>query len=396
MTVSLPSSSASSFASETPPAIDTTPASAVQEPPLLCWSMIQHMNNRGCTNIMKGNYSEANRIYKLAIITRHNQMAACSSATACALCTTSAPPPSFSSLPSSSPSSSPTAIASTVIADVDGRGLGGRGPGGRGGIRRMTSISQLRTMSYCGRGRIEEDQELHHKHEVYSLPIVMTDEEWEYSSIEDKSFVLIHNTALCNHLWGMELLISLQQSQSQSPQLCQHTIETCERAFNIAKSLYKLTIENVSSEIIGVDTMCYVALFNNISHVCKTLTGLSDQIISGLYYKSNNAYTKYVRLPSGGDATELEELFIEAKHYQLDDLQKQLSHCTLALQAISFLRGGGSGNNNPFNGLKEIIQNARNTTLMVVGTGTTIGGINWATSFSETKNTILMSLFGGG
>ena len=43
-----------------------------------------------------------------------------------------------------------------------GRGLGGRGPGGRGGIRRMTSISQLRTMSYCGRERIEEDRELHH------------------------------------------------------------------------------------------------------------------------------------------------------------------------------------------------------------------------------------------
>ena len=168
-----------------------------------------------------------------------------------------------------------------------GRSLGGRGPGGRGGIRRMTSISQLRTMSYCGRGRIEEDQELHHKHEVYSLPIVMTDEEWEYSSIEDKSFVLIHNTALCNHLWGMELLISLQQSQSPQ-QLCQHTIETCERAFNIAKSLYKLTIENVSSEIIGVDTMCYVALFNNISHVCKTLTGLSGSGLSGGLYNNHN------------------------------------------------------------------------------------------------------------
>ncbi|OEU06368.1 hypothetical protein FRACYDRAFT_254813 [Fragilariopsis cylindrus CCMP1102] len=112
--------------------------------------------------------------------------------------------------------------------------------------------------------------------------------------------------------------------------------------------------------------------------------------------KSNNAYTKYVRLPSGGDAAELEELFIEAKHYQLDDLQKQLRHCTFALQAISFLRGSGSGNNNPFNGLKEIIQTIRTTTLMLVGTGTTIGGINWATSFSETKNTILLSLFGGG
>ena len=101
-------------------------------------------------------------------------------------------------------------------------------------------------------------------------------------------------------------------------------------------------------------------------------------------------------MPSSGDAAELEELFIEAKHYQLDDLQKQLTHCTFALQALSFLRGSGSGGNtNPFTGLKDIIQTIRTTTLMVVGTGTTIGGINWATSFSETKNTILLSLFGG-
>jgi hypothetical protein len=319
MTVSL-SSAASAAASATP----------------LCWSMIQHMNNRGCTHIMKGNYAEANRIFKLAIITRHKQMvgAAAASTTTTTTTGTSAPHPSS---PTSVDADHPTpsiifenaeenyynTAAELLDDDYDydedededddddddddddydekeedpnqkdsNQAVGG---GGGGGIPRMTSISQLRTMSYCGRRKEEEQQEeeedrndCHNNHEVYSLPIVMNEDEWESSSIEDKSFVLIYNTALCNHLWGMELLVTLQQQQQQN----QHTIETtsttieeedaiitsfnnlsklCEHAFNVAKSLYRLTIENVSSEVVGVDTICYVALFNNISHVCKTL-----------------------------------------------------------------------------------------------------------------------------
>jgi hypothetical protein len=113
----------------------------------------------------------------------------------------------------------------------------------------------------------------------------------------------------------------------------------------------------------------------------------------------SNVYTKYVRLPSGGgDAAELEELFIEAKYYQLNDLQKQLTHCSLAVQAMSFLGVGSNNknkNNNPFNEVKDMIQNIRNATIMVVGTGTTIGGINWATSLSDTKDSVMSLFFGG-
>merc|ERR1712238_524439 len=50
------------------------------------------------------------------------------------------------------------------------------------------------------------------------------------------------------------------------------TVQLCERVFAVAKSLYRLAIENVSL-VVGVDKICYVALFNNVSHTCKTLHG---------------------------------------------------------------------------------------------------------------------------
>mmetsp|Transcript_29771 Transcript_29771/g.33380 ORF Transcript_29771/g.33380 Transcript_29771/m.33380 type:complete len:183 (+) Transcript_29771:1-549(+) len=53
-------------------------------------------------------------------------------------------------------------------------------------------------------------------------------------------------------------------------------INSCTRAFAVAKSLYRLAIENVSG-VVGVDKICYVALFNNISHTCKTLHGYDSQ-----------------------------------------------------------------------------------------------------------------------
>ena len=37
--------------------------------------------------------------------------------------------------------------------------------------------------------------------------------------------------------------------------------------------MYQLALENSVSFVNGVDKLCYVALFNNMSHLCKTLDG---------------------------------------------------------------------------------------------------------------------------
>ena len=154
----------------------------------------------------------------------------------------------------------------------------------------MTTTSQLRTFSFCGQQeQHDHDDHRQHRHQlynhqVYSLPIVMNEQEWETASIEDKSFVLIFNTALCNHLWGMDLLLlAQQQDPQQDPQqllLDNKNNPLCHRAFLIARMMYRLGLESVVSFVHGVDKLCYVAMFNNISHVCKTLEG----------YNSHEAY----------------------------------------------------------------------------------------------------------
>ena len=71
-----------------------------------------------------------------------------------------------------------------------------------GSIRRMTNSSQLRTFSYSGQQEQDQEQDspsssrpqqkqkwIHHQ--VYSLPIVMNEIEWERASMDDQSFVLI-------------------------------------------------------------------------------------------------------------------------------------------------------------------------------------------------------------
>jgi len=47
----------------------------------------------------------------------------------------------------------------------------------------------------------------------------------------------------------------------------------CRDTLTVAKLLYKLALENSVSFANGVDKMCYVALYNNLSHVLKTLEG---------------------------------------------------------------------------------------------------------------------------
>ncbi len=151
-------------------------------------------------------------------------------------------------------------------------------------ISRMTSFSRLQSLSYSGQQEYHEEKygrERPQHHQVYSLPIVMEETEWDTAPVQDKSFVLIFNTALCNHLWGMQLMQQYLEATASnnsnnnsnngvpSAAMAQH----CRETLTVAKLLYKLALENSVSFANGVDKMCYVALYNNLSHVCKTLEG---------------------------------------------------------------------------------------------------------------------------
>ena len=148
-------------------------------------------------------------------------------------------------------------------------------------IRRMSTSSLLPIVPFCGHHQFCREQQqhrsdectrrnthnFHHYHEVYCLPIVMDEADWRSASIDDKSFVLIFNTAICNHLWGMHFQRQQQQSCKQS-----------ERAFLVANKLYRLALDNarmhdhLTPNIINY-RLCIVAILNSLSHVAKTLKG---------------------------------------------------------------------------------------------------------------------------
>ena len=105
----------------------------------------------------------------------------------------------------------------------------------------------------------------------------MEETEWDTAPTQDKSFVLIFNTALCNHLWGMQLmqqyLAATNGNNANNHLPTEAMAQHCRETLTVAKLLYKLALENSVSFANGVDKMCYVALYNNLSHVCKTLEG---------------------------------------------------------------------------------------------------------------------------
>jgi hypothetical protein len=99
-----------------------------------------------------------------------------------------------------------------------------------------------------------------------------------------------------------------------------------------------------------------------------------------------NKKPKYVRLPT--DQGVLQDLYVEACHYQMYDLQSQLCEATLITSVISSFGGGG----NPYQQAQEWFKQVRNwvAALAVVGTTTTTGGAIM-TLPEEWKTTVLGS-----
>jgi len=158
-------------------------------------------------------------------------------------------------------------------------------------IRRMSSCSGLHTISYSGQEANRPAEKWMH-HQIYTLPIVMNQTEWKNAPPYVRSFVLIFNSAISHHLMGMELLLHHQQLQASGAADSDSSTSSCsgfatghERHLDVARMLYKLAMEAYKYAVsfesgrisFGVDRLCFPAIFNNLSHVCKTLEGQGSQ-----------------------------------------------------------------------------------------------------------------------
>jgi hypothetical protein len=218
-------------------------------------------------------------------------------------------------------------------------------------IQRMTTSSRLPISSFCG-------QECHMNHEVYCLPIVMDDMEWNSASTDDKTFVLIFNTAVCNHLWGMYFQ---QHEEEQHQDKHEHKQpgrdddnenDQSKRAFLAANQLYRLALSNgnkvgrstpnesanpaglCSSSSIDYQ-LCLVAVLNNLSHISKTLMGTDSyeahqfdrMLLKAIFWfrdsrdqrrastASNDSTTNYGIYDYEDDDAEIIDLFLEYVFY---------------------------------------------------------------------------------
>lgn len=162
------------------------------------------------------------------------------------------------------------------------------------------------------------------------MPIVVDDTEWESASSDDRSFVLVFNSALSNHLLGMQLLPAIGTKCNRGP-------------FEIAKALYLLALETLwntgnssgfnGGQIRSADKLCVPAIFNNLSHVSKILDGYDSEESSvydsvllksvlwwidgnfSVYAASSSSFNSSdLRRASDGD-TEVIEAFLDTVFY---------------------------------------------------------------------------------
>lgn len=284
-----------------------------------CWKTVQQLNNLGCVNVTMGNYPEANRLFELAL-KKHmaiSEYVTSDSCRGCASCyytiDTMASCKCHSTDDSLSLASSEDTIEcgddfsmeddeSMISNDTDDSSTHSlprtsqdevlTPSGGAIGldsdpidsnqyhrIPRMTTCSQLPcSSSSSNNNTYNKTVHTTNCHQVYCLPIVMDNLEWRSSSLDEKTFVLVFNTAICNQLWGMYFQ---QQEQHES---LKHPHQSKE-AFLVAEKLYRLALNNVC----GVGSLrqtrhthssarhhCqlyFLAGLNNLSHAVKTLYG---------------------------------------------------------------------------------------------------------------------------
>lgn len=141
----------------------------------------------------------------------------------------------------------------------------------------MSSNSQVKTNPYAGQevfnNTSTQSSGTWMYQQVYSKPVLMKDSEWKDASFDNRSLALIFNSAISYHLWGMKLS-SESTISSDSTKTSSNCLEYDPLyLFQKSKTLYRLAFHYIKQQIKGVDPICIPALFNNLSHVCKTLEG---------------------------------------------------------------------------------------------------------------------------
>jgi BTB/POZ domain len=111
-----------------------------------------------------------------------------------------------------------------------------------------------------------------------------------------------------------------------------------------------------------------------IAAAAATTTTTGDTVVNNnnchKFIAKLNKKPKYVRLPT--DQGVLQDLYVEACHYQIYDLQSQLCEATFTTSVISYFGGGG----NPYQQASEFFKRVRNwSAVALVGTTTTGGAM---------------------
>mmetsp|Transcript_28264 Transcript_28264/g.68783 ORF Transcript_28264/g.68783 Transcript_28264/m.68783 type:complete len:318 (+) Transcript_28264:79-1032(+) len=102
-----------------------------------------------------------------------------------------------------------------------------------------------------------------------------------------------------------------------------------------------------------------------------TTSSSSSSMMTTMTKMTLAKHPQYVRLPKIDDKNRglLEDLFVEAQHYQLHELEYQLCKSSMWVTFMSSINGG----QNPFQSLNEMLVQARRTALALAG-GTSIYG----------------------
>ncbi len=113
-----------------------------------------------------------------------------------------------------------------------------------------------------------------------------------------------------------------------------------------------------------------------------------DEVSYNRECESWKKYTKYIQIPKNADLSDLEDLYLEATYYQLNDLQIQLAHGTFMVRAWNVLNGSTTSTStttmiNPFERTKEFVTTLRNVSLTLGGMGTA----TWA-YLADTTNSV--------
>ena len=124
---------------------------------------------------------------------------------------------------------------------------------------------------------------------------------------------------------------------------------------------------------------------------CKTWQAHTNHSSQDWLFQKKSPHTKYIRLATDVDPTYLQDLYLEATYYELDELKIQLDHATFVVRAFRFLNGGPSSIN-PFERTKQVVSTLRTTSVAMAGLGT--GAFAFMNDAASQATTLVTSFLG--